>query len=156
MTSKCHFCVLVVSGPMYVTGIVGNCLSLFYFIRRQHKGLGNRLLMLLNVLDLLVCATSVTTAIPWYVHLSTKDETAWIFYSVSIIIYNPLFECTGFTTCLVSVTRTIKVCRPFYSIRGFWIGIVFKLYVICIYIREFILWDYAKIRPVEDTDDIMR
>ena len=143
------------SGTIYVTGFVANCLSLFYFIRRQHKGLGNRLLMLLNVLDLLVCATSVTTATPLQIYLSTKDKTAYIFYSISLFIYAPLFECTGFTTCLVSVTRTIKVCRPFYSFREFWIGIVFMLYVICIYTREFIFCYHVKIRPVADTNNIL-
>ena len=155
MFSKYQVWVLVASVPMYVTGIVANCLTLFYFIRRQHKGLGNRLLMLLNVLDLLVCVTSVTTAIPWYIHLSTKNETAWIFYSVSMFIYNLLFECTGFTTSLVSVTRTIKVCRPFFSIKRFWLGIVFMLYVVCIYIREFIFWYHVRRRPIEDTNKIL-
>ena len=156
MTSMDSIFLRLVSGLiLYVTGIVGNCLSLSYFITRQHKGLGNRLLMLLNVLDLLVCATSVTTAVPWHVYLSTEDKTAWIFYSISLFIYAPLFECTGFTTCLVSVTRTIKVCRPFYSIRELWIGIIFMLYVICIYTREFIFCYHVKISPVADTNNIL-
>ena len=157
MMSKYYFISLrLISGPLYVTGIVANCISLSYFIRRQHKGLGNRLLLLLNVLDLLVCVTSVTTMIPLQIYLSTKDKIAWIVYFIGLHFYRPLFECTGYTTCLVSVTRTIKVCRPLYSIRGFWTGITFMLFVLCICTREVIFWYQDKTKPLEDPYKVLK
>ena len=157
MISKYYYIFLrLTSGTIYVTGIVANCMSLSYFIRRQHKGLGNRLLLLLNVLDLLVCVTSVTTMIPLQIYLSTKDKIAWIVYFIGLHFYRPLFECTGYTTCLVSVTRTIKVCRPLYSIRGFWTGITFMLFVLCICTREVIFWYQDKTKPLEDPYKVLK
>ena len=141
-------------GLVYVIGILANCMLLFYFIKKQHKGLGNKLLMLLNVLDLLVCVTSVTTAVPWQIYLNSGSNMAYILWFTSTSLYAISYDCTGFTTCLVSVTRTIKVCRPFYSIRGIWTGVSFLLYFLCSFAREFSNLYFQFIKRAENRETI--
>ena len=116
-----------------LVGIMANCQSLSYFLKRQTKGLGNRLLMLLNTCDLVVCVVYVPRAVMEGVYI---HHSVGIGYIVINIIYCICFDCTGFSTCLVSVTRTIKVCRPFYSLKGVWIAASFVLYSICSTVRE--------------------
>ena len=107
-----------------IVGVVVNCLSLSYFIRKQNKGLGDRLLMLLNVCDLLVCAMYMPFALSSYFD---DQITNIICYG----IFDLFFKCTVFATCLISVTRAIKVVRPFFSIRGSWVAASFCLFCLC-------------------------
>ena len=111
---------------MGIVGVAANCLSLFYFIKKQNKGLGNRLLMLLVCSDLAVCLIYLPRRV--LNHLPGRhDLVAWIVNILSEVIV----QCSAFSTCLVSVTRAIKVCRPFYSIKGVWVGVSFLLYFLC-------------------------
>ena len=107
-----------------IVGVVVNCLSLSYFIRKQNKGLGDRLLMLLNVCDLLVCAMYIPNALSVYF----GDLITVIICSGTFDLF---FQCTVFATCLISVTRAIKVVRPFFSIRGSWVAASFFLFCLC-------------------------
>ena len=108
---------------MGAVGVVANSVSLSYFTKKQNKGLGNRLLILLNCCDLAVCITVLPTRILNHIP-GRNDWIAWIVY----ILLQVSVRCSAFSTCLVSVTRTIKVCRPFYSIKGISVGISFLLY----------------------------
>ena len=107
-----------------IVGVVVNCLSLSYFIRKQNKGLGDRLLMLLNVCDLLVCVMYMPNALSVYF----DDLITYIICSGTFDLF---FNCTVFATCLISVTRAIKVVRPFFSIRGSWVAASFFLFCLC-------------------------
>ena len=107
-----------------IVGVIVNCLSLSYFIRKQNKGLGDRLLMLLNICDLLVCAMYMPYALSWYF----GDMITHIICVGTFVLF---FKCTVFATCLISVTRAIKVVRPFFSIRGSWVAASFFLFCLC-------------------------
>ena len=129
-----------------VIGIAANSLSLSYFVKRQNKGLVNRLLMLLNACDLFVCVTNFATAVTYQMCLSKqccsgKDDN-WVktSYNISRFFYAMSFDCTGFSTSLLSVTRTIKVCRPFYRIKGILTAASFIFYFICSSIKEFLCY----------------
>ena len=121
-----------------LVGIIANALSLTFFIKKQNKGLGNRLLILLNCCDLLVCTSSLMAfSSPWALSDDGyKNEAAKIVYFTSTFIYALSFDCTGFSTCLISVTRTIKVCRPFFYIKSKWVAVSFVLYLLCSFTRE--------------------
>ena len=108
-----------------IVGVIVNCLSLSYFIRKQNKGLGDRLLMLLNICDLLVCAMYMPYA------LSSYFEDQMITFIICFSIFDLFFQCTVFATSLISVTRAIKVVRPFFSIRGSWVAASFCLFCLC-------------------------
>ena len=127
-------------------GITTNGLSLCYFIRKQYNGLGNRLLMLLNICDLVVCFTALTSSI--LIH--SKSSGGVTLYLTSSFIYMVFIDCTGFSTCLISVTRTIKVCRPFFPIRGVWIGASFLVYFFGSFSREFVCYYLYFIQPLRD------
>ena len=110
---------------MGAVGVVANSVSLSYFTKKQNKGLGNRLLILLNCCDLAFCIMVLPTRILNHIP-GRNDWIAWIVY----ILLEVSVRCSAFSTCLVSVTRTIKVCRPFafYSIKGILVGLSFLLY----------------------------
>ena len=52
------------------------------------------------------------------------------------LIFGVFFDLTGFVTCLISVTRMIKVLRPFYSISGAGVAASFLIYCLCSFARE--------------------
>lgn len=126
-----------------VAGIVSNSLSLSYFMKRGYKGLGNRLLMVLNTFDLLVCVCNLCT----FISLEVYSVQLGVFYYMSAFCYYVTFDCTGFLTCLISVTRTIGVCRPFYSINGGWVSASFLTYLLFSLARESTRYSLELIKP---------
>ena len=118
-------------------GMAENCLSLSYFTRERNRGnnqgLGNKLLILLNFCDLLVCFGALTSSLLYYVK---DDKVGYIPFLVSSFIYTVSFDCTGFSTCLLSVTRMIKVCQPFFIIKENWVAASFVIYFFCSTSRE--------------------
>ena len=134
--------------PFYVTtisatvicgvGIAANCLSLSYFVKNWEKGLGTRLLILLNFWDLIVVLFGFTNRILVF-RQDVQGETnagKMSFYAFALI-YTIAYDCSGFSTCFISVTRTIKVCRPFYRLKGVWVVICFSFLLLCSFLREF-------------------
>ena len=123
-----------VSVVLGITGTLANAASLTYFIKKQEKGIGDKLLMLLNSIDLLLCITA-TTVTCFMLTLILKDvDQPDIYYNdnnleyMSIAesytlyllcgIYILLLDGTAFVTCLLSVTRGICIAFPFYQIKG--------------------------------------
>ena len=106
----------ITSALICVCGTISNTISLSYFIKRENDGLGNRLLMLLNTLDLLVCLSGTVAAI---LHAYTNwDDQDELQLHISILIYRGFVESTGFATCLLSVTRAISIAAPFCTMKG--------------------------------------
>ena len=90
--------------------------------------------MLLNSLDLIVCV-SATAILLLYVnngHESTLSEVLDVLLDTSL-------ESTGFATCVLSVTRTICLCRPFYRINGKAIVVSTACFLGYLMVRE-LLW----------------
>ena len=139
----------IISIPIEVVGIIANCFSLAFFIRRQKYGLGNRLLMLLNSFDLLVCIGILMVHITFS---NYGDEKSQIFRLTGFFINALSFDCTGYSTCLISVTRTIKICRPFFQINGRWVAGSFVFYFLCSFTREFLGYTHFMkgIKPIAD------
>ena len=148
--------VAIISIVVNTIGIIANCLSLSYFIKRENKGLPNRLFMLLNSCDLAVCLVYDLHMIALLnLRLRSIYETPDYFMIFESIFYL-FFDCTGFATCLISVTRTIKVCRPFYSIKGAWISVSFLFFFLCSFGREFTYRYLMAIFSPEDQDAVIK
>ena len=97
-----------------------NGLSLSYFIRCGRGGLGNKLLIFLNVLDLLYCVSMTVSVGLNFVALSRSNEDFIRYQAIylkSSAIKYMFEEGTGFATLLLSVTRCISMYNPFYRIR---------------------------------------
>ena len=103
-----------------VTGTLANAASLTYFIKKEEKGIGDKLLMLLNSIDLLLCitATTVTCFISTFFILEDVGEPSIYVTILLFAIYILLMDGTAFVTCLLSVTRGIGIAFPFYQIKG--------------------------------------
>lgn len=111
---------MVTSIGIGVLGTFTNLFSLTYFFRNDSRSVGSRLLILLNSFDLLVCisATGVTVFYNLFnattghtkVRLDHTQEFCKLLFRIST-------QCTGFTTCLLSITRTISFIKPFYRVN---------------------------------------
>ena len=109
------------STTISVIGTFANLTSLIYFIKKKDKTIGDKLLMLLNSVDLLLCiCATLLTAILSY--LEGRDEQMpegmWYVIIPITVLYFLLIDGTAYVTCLLSVTRAIGIVSPFYQIRG--------------------------------------
>ena len=109
MSEKTKLGMLPVCIVLSFLGTVANVASLVYFIKKGKKSIGDKLLMLLNSLDLLMCFMA---AILSFMILIDHG----IFFVM--IVYLLVLDGTSYTTCLLSVTRAIGIANPFYKIRG--------------------------------------
>ena len=124
---------IVSSALISVCGTFANSLSLSYFIKKDNESLGSRLLMLLNSLDLLVCVIATVTILSFYVitNININRDVLHSLYQITV-------ESTGFATCVLSVTRTIYLCFPFYKINGKAIVVATASFIVYLVIREVI------------------
>ena len=101
---------LAISTSISVLGTLSNVTSLSYFLTHRSRKLGERLLVLLNVLDLLVCLSAtfyLAFANYWRVNQTIK--------ALVQISYLLLLECTGFATSLLTTVRSVVTYHPFYE-----------------------------------------
>ena len=122
----------VISGLLAVIGTATNSVSLSYFVRKETRGLGSRLLILLNAFDLIVCLSASLVVL-----FNTLKDTERVcdtagqcevasglgrLFEESANVFRLCFrittQCTGFTTVLLSATRTTSIILPFYNIHG--------------------------------------
>ena len=116
-----RFGVPAVSATLCVIGTFANLTSLVYFIKKKDKTIGDKLLMLLNSVDFLLCiCATLLSAFLSYVegHENTALEDLRYVMIVITILYFLLIDGTAYVTCLLSVTRAIGIVSPFYQIRG--------------------------------------
>ena len=110
-----------VSTTLCVIGTFANLTSLIYFIKKKDKTIGDKLLMLLNSVDFLLCiCATLLSAILSYLegNENTASEELGIVMIVITILYLLLIDGTAYVTCLLSVTRAIGIVNPFHQIRG--------------------------------------
>ena len=111
MANTMKFGYSAVSVVLGVTGTLANTASLTYFIKKEEKGLGDKLLMLLNSIDLPLCITATTLTCLLLIYNDGQNV-------LLLTIYILLVDGTAFVTCLLSVTRGIGIAFPFYQIKG--------------------------------------
>ena len=101
---------LSISISICAIGTMTNMASLIYFIKKGEKSLGDKLLLTLNRVDLLLC---ITAAI-----VSSSMLLAPLYLTDLLVAYLCVVDGTSYATCLLSVTRAIGIASPFYKIRG--------------------------------------
>lgn len=127
----------VVCAVICLLGTLTNVTSFVYFCTKQEKSLGDKMLMLLNCVDLLLCimASMITILISRLIQLPEDTLGLLVALVLLIIIYLILVDGTAFATCLLSVTRAISIISPFYKIR--------TKCLCCVGITTFILMELA-------------
>ena len=95
--------ILYISASISVTGVISNVLSLLYFLLNWSKKLGEKLLVLLNVFDLIVCLCGVINFFLLY-HPNNAHHIIIKFFQAS---YFTFVECTGFVTTLLTLCMDI-------------------------------------------------
>ena len=102
-----------------VFGTVTNLLSLSYFITQRNfntrnsntEVINNRLFIVLNVFDILVCVF-----LSAYVLVGINEYGSTV-HSVCLGIFVVANQTTGFITCLLSVIRAISIIRPRHQLN---------------------------------------
>ena len=101
--------VIVVTSVLVMTlGLFSNSLSLSYFLRRANNGLGNRLLITLNAIDLIVCVSALKVALKIYI--DNVDDFGIAVYVILTYIYRIALESTAFTRSVFSVSTVLLRC----------------------------------------------
>ena len=110
----------VASTALCLVGTLANLISLVYFMKKNAKTLGDKMLMSLNCVDLILCiCATVEAACMSYYHLSNANGGYMLIIMICIaLFYILLIDGTAYITCLLSVTRAIGIASPFYQIKG--------------------------------------
>ena len=104
-----------------LVGTLANLASLVYFIKKEEKSIGDKLLMLLNSTDLLLCiCATIITILASILNRQTFDSDLNLMLGTAMLflLYIILIDGTAYATCLLSVTRAIGIAFPFYQIKG--------------------------------------
>ena len=117
---------VLTSAIIAVVGTLTNTLCLSYFIKKAKKTLPTRILMLLNTFDLAGCILVVfaLTAKNYGFEMYVGENNILLLQCICTYC----FEITGFMTVVLSVSRTIQLCQPFYQIDGKAIAFSFLLF----------------------------
>ena len=117
------------TGAIALTGSITNSISLSYFIRKGERTLTNRNFMFLNVSDLLVSVVIIAVVTFYHCEGSMCGRSS-PYYRVAIGIFDVFLNGTAFATCLLSVTRTVSLCFPFYQISKKAVGVAAMIFVL--------------------------
>ena len=122
-------------------GTVTNALSLSYFTKITNKSLGDRILILLNSLDLSVCFLTLVDVIyrTWLIFHNDLITGYKVEAVLDAIYYFVFTESTGFATCLLSLTRAISLCFTFYSVNKVAVKFGTALYFLFLILKQSIL-----------------
>ena len=113
-----------ISSIITVIGIISNVMSLSYFLSNWSSKLGDKLLVLLNILDLFVCLTATFYLVVWkLLKVPLFIETLFL------MTYLILVECTGFVTTLLTILRSLASYFPFHEPQNKHITISFTSFL---------------------------
>ena len=114
-----------------VAGSVTNVLSLSYFVRKVERTLSNRIFIVLNLSDFLLSLFTVISVSSYFCEGSNsicgKDS---LFTRAAITFFDLVLNSSAFATCLLSFTRTISLCYPFYQIQKKAVGIAALIFLV--------------------------
>ena len=128
----------VSSGLIGIFGTLTNIVSLSYFLRDDSPGgVGTKLLMLLNIFDLLVCVSASSVVLLDSVPANSLQLVA--LFNISQIMFRIATQCTGFTTCLLSITRTIAFQCPFYQVNNVMVGVAAGVHTFLVSCMEIVV-----------------
>ena len=99
-------------------GTFTNSISLSYFLQKKKKCLIDKMFILLNILDVIVCSLVTVDTIfrAWLEDRIIKSVLP--FFILDSLVYFVIAEYTTFVMCLLSVTRSISLLLPLHVISG--------------------------------------
>ena len=108
-------------------GLVPNTLSISYFIRIENQGLANKLMICLNLSDILSLITSASHSI--YILMEKIIEVNETLVGIAFILFNSFPVISGCITFMITLLRTIVIHNPFYHARKrvFVVSLVFMI-----------------------------
>ena len=114
-----------------VAGSVTNVLSLSYFVRKVERTLSNRIFIVLNLSDFLLSLFTVISLSFYFCEGSNsicgKENLST---RAAITFFDLAVNSSAFATCLLSVTRTISLCYPFYQIQKKAVGMAALIFLV--------------------------
>ena len=147
----------IAASTIATVGILSNSLSISYFIRKEKNSLPGKQFLLLNTLDLTMCAASSVTLI-WFAIQDAELDSSDVYVGVMaylkiflICLCQFLFEGTAFATCILSVCRCIKLWFPFYSINGKLLAFLTATFYLYLGIREMVGLYYTHLNIQDET-----
>ena len=102
--------IIYISASICVIGIVSNLISLTFFFLNWKNKLGEKLLVQLNLLDLMVCLTGAILFA-----LNTVESSYPVVFKMFSAAYFTFLESTAFLTTLLTVVRTLATYLPFHD-----------------------------------------
>ena len=117
---------LYISSCISVIGTVSNLLSLTFFFLNWSNKLGEKLLVLLNVLDLFLCLSATV----FLVFRNSLEEEYPNLLTLLNYVYFTSMECTGFVTTLLAVVRSIATYLTFHKVKQRIIAKLFIAYIL--------------------------
>ena len=129
-----------ISTSICIIGTISNVMSLSYFLFNWSNKLGEKLLVLLNSMDLLVCFTGTFYLVFWkFVEVDLVTET------IFLMAYLMFVECTGFVTTLLTVVRSIASYFPFYEPNGRHLSVSFAVFFLFVTLKGVVLLYYPNV-----------
>ena len=110
----------IAGGSIATLGILSNSFSISYFISQEKSTLPGRQFILLNTLDLAMCTCSSFALTSHVIWDYDYDKNVILLYIMMVFVCfcQFLVEATAFATCVLSVSRCIKLWFPFYEIKA--------------------------------------
>ena len=133
---------VVTSGLVGIVGTPANIVSLTYFYKhdRTTATMGSRLLILLNSFDLLVCISAIGVNVFYNLGIHASNiETLYMAEDIFKVLFRVSTLCTGFTTCLLTITRSISLVKPFYEINQFRVATASLVHATIVAVMEILL-----------------
>ena len=100
-------------------GIVSNTISIFFFYKiRQIRRIGDKFLIFLNVVDILICVISLVLVLldllyEEYQNSAMEENNFW-----GITYFSILIEISGLATCYLCALRAISIVWPLHLISS--------------------------------------
>ena len=147
----------IAASTIATVGILSNSLSISYFIRKEKNSLPGKQFLLLNSLDLTMCAASSVTLIWFAIEAADLDSSdvyvgVMAYFKVFLIcLCQFLYEGTAFATCILSVCRSIKLWFPFYSINGKLLAFLSATFYLYLGLREMVGLYYTHLNIQDET-----
>ena len=96
-------------------GFVPNTLSISYFVRIENQGLANKLMICLNLSDILSIITSIAYSV--VILIDMVNEVEDIIIETVFILFNSFPVISGCIIFIITLLRTIAIYNPFYHAR---------------------------------------
>ena len=138
------------SALIAILGTLTNTLSLAYFLNNREKRDMDFLLMLLNWFDLIVCISAFLVGLFFQLNVKLfnyKNKPLHYAMNASNDFFTAAIQCTGFATCVLSVTRLILFWKPFSTLNRLAIKLAAVFYVLFMVVSTLVfdVFHYAKL-----------